>query len=445
MRKKRHLLAILLVLGMILSACTGAPQAPSTSGGKNPTANPSQSEPAGEKKAEVFILGAFGGKEAAQFEDVIKVFEQANPGIDVVYSGASDFATLIEVKVKAGDTPDIAAFPQPGGAARLAREGQLVELWPEAVALLNQNYDPIWQELATFDGKLYGVFHRVNAKGWIWYNKAAWAKAGYKVPQTWDELMALQEQMKATGTAPWCDAIGAGDATGWKGTDWIENIMLRTQTTQVYDRWVAGELPFSSPEVKNAFDLLGKIWMDPAAVYGGQTTIATTEVPEAAKWLFESPARCWMHFQGSFVTGFFPEEIQKNLDQHVGVFVMPPINPAVTPALEVGGDVFVVMKGKDRPEVRKFIEFLATVESTTPWAKQGNSLFPHKGQDLSVYPTEIERTMARIIAEAKSARFDGSDNMAAELNRAFWKGITDWVSGTSDLDGALKEIDAAGK
>lgn len=438
--------ALLLLISLIIAACGDTTQ-PDAAPDNGAPAAPSNGEQATDGSTgdtgSVFILGAFTGAEAAAFEEVIRVFEEQNPGIDVTYSGTNDFDTQIEVRVQAGDTPDIAAFPQPGGAARLASEGELAPLWPEALAVLEENYASFWQELGTFGGEPYGMFHRVNAKGWIWYNRPEFEGAGYNIPETWDELMALTEEMKATGTAPWCEGIGAGAATGWKGTDWIENIMLRTQPTDVYDQWVAGELPFTSPEVRNAFEILADIWFDPEAVYGGTQTIALTDVPQAAAWLFDDPPLCWLHFQGSFVTGFFPESVQENLDEQVGVFIMPPIDPNVTPALEVGGDVYVVMKDKDRPEVRRFIEFLGTVDATTPWASQGGALFPHRGQDLSVYPTEIERTMAQTIIDAEAARFDGSDNMAADLNQAFWKGITDWVSGNRDLDGALQDIDAA--
>lgn len=440
MRRQRLSIMVLAALtSLILAACGGgtAGSPPATDG----ETAPGGGETAGADTGAVFILGAFTGAEATAFEEVVRAFESANPGIDVTYSGINDFDTQIEVKVQAGDTPDIAAFPQPGGAARLARAGQLVPLWPEALEKYEQNYAPVWQELASFDGEPYGMFHRVNAKGWIWYNKPEWEQAGYEIPETWDALMQLSQELQDTGTAPWCDGINAGAATGWKGTDWIENIMLRTQPVETYDQWVAGELPFTSPEVRNAFDILGTIWMDANMVYGGPQTIALTEVPQSAAWLFDDPPRCWMHMQGSFVTNFFPESVRENLDAQVGVFIMPPIDPNVTPALEIGGDVFVVMTGKDRPEVKKFIEFLGTVDSTTPWAEQGGALFPHQGQDLSVYPTEIERTMAETIINAEQARFDGSDNMAANLNQAFWKGITDWVSGNRDLDGALQDIE----
>lgn len=398
---------------------------------------------AGADTGTVFILGAFRGSEETAFNDVIAVFEAANPGIDVIYSGTAEFETLITVRVEAGDPPDIAAFPQPGAVAKLAREGDLVPLWDQALTLYDEQYQPAWKELSQVDGVPYGMFHRVNAKGWIWYNKPAWQEAGWEIPTTWEELKALEEEMKGTDIAPWCDAIESGAATGWKGTDWIENLMLRTQPVSVYDQWVAGQLPFTSDEVRNAWSYLTAIWMDPTTVFGGPQTIALTNFRDPAAWLFDDPGKCWMHMQGSFVTDFFPQAVQADLDNQVGVFMMPPIDDSLPFTLEVGGDQYVVFAGKDRPEVRRFIEFLATPESVQVWAEQGGSLFPHRNQDLSWYPTELERNMAQAIVTAEAARFDGSDNMPSELNLAFWKGVTDWVSGNRTLDEALSDIDQA--
>jgi alpha-glucoside transport system substrate-binding protein len=406
------------------------------------TATPAPVE-AGEDIGKVFILGAFRGEEETAFNAVIAVFEEQNPDIDVIYSGTAEFETLITVRVEAGDAPDIAAFPQPGAVAKFAQEGQLVPLWDEALAVYDAEYTPAWKDLGSVDGVPYGMFHRVNAKGWIWYNKPAFEAAGYEIPNTWDELMALTEELKGTGIAPWCDGIESGAATGWKGTDWIENLILRTQPVEVHDKWVAHEVMFDSPEVRTAWSYLDGIWMDPDAVYGGAPTIALTNFKDAAPGLFTDPPQCWLHMQGSFVTNFFQEEVQADLDNMVGVFMMPPIDEALPFTLEVGGDQFVVFNGKDRPEVRKFIEFLGTPASVEPWAKQGGSLFPHVNQDLSWYPTELERTMAEAITKAAAARFDGSDMMASELNLAFWKGVTDWVSGARTLDEALADIDAS--
>lgn len=395
-----------------------------------------------ENTGQVFILGAFRGGEEQAFNDVIAVFEEQNPDIDVIYSGTAEFETLIEVRVEAGDAPDIAAFPQPGAVARFAQNDELVPLWDEALALYDENYAPGWRDLSQVDGTPYGMFHRVNAKGWVWYNKPLWNEAGWEIPETYDEFLTLIDQMQnESDITPMCDAIESGAATGWKGTDWIEHLVLRLHPVDVYDSWVAHELEFSSDEIRAAWERLGNLWLDPDITYGGRQTIATTNFRDPAAWLFEDPPNCWMHFQGSFVTNFFPQDVQDNLDEQVGVFQLPPIRDDIPPALVVGGDQFVVFKGHERPEVKAFIEFLATPDSVQPWAEQGGALFPHQDQSLDWYPTELERNQAESIIEAEQARFDGSDNMNSEVNLAFWKGVTDWVSGSRDLDQALSDID----
>lgn len=429
-RKIWLLISLFAIMALALSACGGTD-----------TADTGDEAMSLEDTGTVFILGVFRGAEEDAFNSVIAAFEAKYPDIDVIYSGTAEFETLINIRVEAGDAPDIAAFPQPGAVANLVEKDALVPLWDEALAVYDANYQPAWKDLASVNGTPYGMFHRVNAKGWVWYNKPAWEAAGWQVPTTWDELMALSAQMMAdTDIAPFCDAIGSGAATGWKGTDWVENILLRTVPVDVHDQWVAGDVKFTDDRVKNAFEILADIWLADGMTYGGPSYIAATDFKEPPKGLHSDPTQCWMHMQGSFVTGFFTEEVQADLDNQIGVFMLPPIDDSLPFTLEVGGDQFVVFKGHERNEVKLFIEFLGTVDSVEPWAMLGGSLFPHLGQDLSWYQTELEQTMVEAITSAPSARFDGSDNMTEARNKAFWAGVTDWVSGAADLDSALAQI-----
>ena len=393
----------------------------------------------------VNVLGAFGGGEAKTFQAVIDAFEAKNPGIKVNYSTSPDFNTILNVRVQSGDYPDIAALPQPGVVRDYAQQGVLAPVSAATLNLIQKNYSSAWAQLGKgSDGKVYGVFHRVNVKGLVFYNKPAFEAAGYKVPKTWVELNALTKEMEASKAAPWCVGMESGGATGWVATDWLENIMLRTQPTAVYDQWITGKVNFDSEQVRNAFKIVDGIWNNPKAVYGGRQAIAATSFLDSAKGLFSNPTQCWLHMQGSFATAFMQEAIQKNLDANVGVFVLPMINTKLPQTLEVGGDQFVMFKGKNRPEVQKFMSFLATGASADPGIKQGGGLFPHKDQNVDLYPTKLEGNFAKIILSAKAARFDASDAMPSAVNQAFWKGTTDWVTGTS-LDQVLKDIDAAYK
>jgi alpha-glucoside transport system substrate-binding protein len=357
----------------------------------------------------------------------------------VDYGGTDQFETVINVQVESGSTPDVAAVPQPGLIARLAQEGAILPVPDEIAALYDTNYSPAWKALATIDGKIYGVFTRVNAKGLVYYNKPAF-EAKYKVPTSWAELEALEQQMIKDGTPPWCVTMESGAATGWVGTDWIENIVLRTQPVEKYDQWVAHKLVFNSPEVKNAWTIMDKRWGDPKMVYGGKKYIGTAVWNQAAKDLFASPPKCWMLLQGNFITGFMPDDVQKDLDNRVAMFPLPMIDTSLPPTLEIGGDQWVMFR--DSPAIRKWMAFVASAASAEPWAKAGGALFPQKGQDMSWYKSKVDQTLVQSLINVQAARFDGSDAMVSAGNVAFWKAVTDYVGGMS-IDDALKEIDAA--
>ena len=360
-------------------------------------------------------------------------------GIKVEYEGSSDFATLINTRVEAGDPPDVAAFPQPGLLYRFADNGDLVALRDDVVASIDANYGPGWKDLGSRDGTPYGVFHRVNAKGFVYYPKGPFEAAGYQIPTTWDELQTLMDQMVADGTPPWCITIEDGDATGWVGTDWIEEIILRTGGVDKYDQWVNHDISFEDPLVKDAFQLMGDIWLNPDYVYGGSSNILSTRFQDGANPMFDDPPKCWLHNQGSFMTGLFPQNVQDNLDSVVGVFTLPEIDSSIGTPAEVGGDAFAAFV--DRPEVQDFLKYLTTPDAGKTWPAEGGALFPYTNQDFSLYKSDIERSFAQIIAQASQARFDGSDAMPAAVgNGSFWKGVVDYVSGTN-LDDVLKSID----
>ena len=97
---------------------------------------------------------------------------------------------------------------------------------------------------ATVDDSIYGIWYRASVKSLVWYNPKAFEAQGFTVPTTWDEMLALSDQIVAAGAMPWCIGLESGDATGWPGTDWIEDIMLRTAGPDVYDQWITHEHSF---------------------------------------------------------------------------------------------------------------------------------------------------------------------------------------------------------
>ncbi|MCM3042583.1 ABC transporter substrate-binding protein [Paenibacillus motobuensis] len=474
MRKSlTHKVSLLLILclsfAMLLSACEGggnggktanqpgdnqknegnqgkSPDNTNTNGnqGSDTQGSPLELALKGEYKGtKVTMFGPFVDADQVKFENSIKDFEEKT-GIDIQYEGSKEFEATINIRVDGGNAPDIADFPQPGLLASIAKTGKVIDLNNILdINKLKSNYNQSWLDMATMPGKdgdiMTGVWNRSNVKSLVWYPKKQFEDAGYQIPQTWDELMALTEQIAKDGDAPWTIGIESGAATGWTATDWVEDIMLRTTTPENYDKWVKGELTFTSPEVKHAVELMSQIWMNKDYVYGGTKSIVTTAFGDATAPMFDNPPKAWLHRQANFITSFFPETAK--IDEDVAWFYFPPIDEQYGKPVLVAGDIYSMFN--DRPEVRAVMEFFTTGESIKTWVQSGGVIAPMNDASLDWYTTDSDRRMAKLVQEASTLRFDGSDLMPGSVGAGtFWKGMTDYVSGAASLDDALKQIQA---
>ncbi|SEU29580.1 ABC transporter substrate-binding protein [Paenibacillus sp. NFR01] len=420
------------------AAATNAPEATTAAAANTPLEKALNGEYKGTK---VTMFGPFVDADQVKFEKSIKEFEDKT-GIEIQYEGSKEFEATINVRVDGGNAPDIADFPQPGLLASIAKTGKVIDLNTILdPAKLESNYNKSWLDMATMDGAsgkiMAGIWNRSNVKSTVWYPKKQFDEAGYTVPQTWDELMALTEQIAKDGDPAWAIGIESGAATGWAATDWIENIMLRTTTPENYDKWVKGELPFTSPEVKNAVEIMSKIWMNKDYVYGGTKSIVTTAFGDAPKPMFDNPPKAWFNLMGNFITSFFPETAK--VDEDYDWFYLPPIDEQYGKPVLVAGDIYAMFN--DRPEVRAVMEFFTTGESIKSWVQSGGVIAPMNDASLDWYQSESDRRMAQLVQDATTLRFDGSDLMPGKVGAgSFWKGMTDYVSGTATLDQALEQI-----
>ena len=396
--------------------------------------------PKEEEQKVVNVFGAFVDVDAERFEASVKVFEERT-GIDIVYEGSGDFESLVVVRAEGGDPPDIAAFPQPGLMADLARRGHIFDIRDLGLdeSFLAQQYSDAWLDLSKVDGVPYGVWYRAAMKSLVWYAKPVFEEEGYQIPETWDELVALSQQMVDDGYVPWSIGIESSGATGWVATDWIEDILLRTTSPENYDAWTTGDLKFSSPEVKRAVEIMSEIWFNDDFVLGGRNSILTVPFGDAATPLVTDPPRALMHRQATFIAGFLPDDAQQQIGDVVDVFYLPPIDAAQGKPVLGAGDIWSPMT--DTPETREVLKFLATGESIKAWVEAGGTIAIHNDADLNWYPGRVERAAAEFIRNADTFRFDGSDLMPGEVGAgSFWTGMVDYVSG-EDLDSVLSKID----
>ena len=439
---KKIVLAVLM-LGVVFAftACNGSKEKAQTAEAPAAAAEDAYAEVRG---TVVTMSGPFTDNDAIKFDESVKSFEQET-GIDIQYEGSKEFEASITIRVEGGNPPDIVDFSQPGLLGNFVKKGQVIDL--NKVLDINKvksNYIQSWLDMATMespDGDIMaGVWGRVNGKSLVWYNKKEFDAAGYTVPETWEELVTLQNTIMADGDSPWAIGIESGAATGWAATDWIEEMMLRTTSLENYDKWVAGELKFDSPEVRTAIKAMTDIWFADGMVYGGRKSITTTSFGDAPKVMFEKPPKAWLHKQGNFITSFFPENLVAGVDYDF--FYLPSVDPSLGRPVLVAGDIYAMFN--DRPEVRMVMQYFATGASVEGWVKAGGAISPHKDSDLNWYTNVVDRKVAEVIQNATSVRFDGSDLMPGAVGAgSFWKEMTAYVSGSKSLDEALAAIDAS--
>ena len=395
---------------------------------------------AGDKSVE--IMYGFGGDQSKGFEGAMAEFAKSS-GITIKFTDASQsFDTLIRPRVQGNNPPDIALFPQPGLMLDFAKQGKMQDLSTMLnIDQVRSSLIPGALEATTQDGKVYGVIMSANMKSLVWYPKKAFEAKGYKVPTTIAELEALTNQIKADGTTPWCVGIASAGATGWVGTDWMEDFVLRYGGPEKYDQWVKHEIPFTDPVVVQAGQEFEKLALADGQVYGGRKGVVSADYATAINPEFDDPPKCFLHKQGNFITtkGFLTEKARANLEENVGVFQLPGASATDKPMLG-GGDSAGAFTNDD--DVKKTLEFI-----TSPTFKFSNPeaypyISPHKDFDTSNYADASTKEVAELGYGSTVFRFDGSDLMPGAVGAgSFWKGMTAWISGQQSLDETLKNID----
>ena len=385
------------------------------------------------------IFGPWRGEDQTLFESVLAYYEAAT-GVKVNYSSSENYEQQIVIDTQAGSPPNIAILPQPGLIQDLASKGFVQPLPADTKQWLLDNYaaGQSWVDLSTFKGKdgapaVMAFPFKIDVKSLVWYSPGNFKDAGYKIPQTQEELLALTNQIVKDGGTPWCIGLGSGGATGWPATDWVENYLLLQQPPQVYDGWVDNSIKFNDPRVVDAIKAFGQYALNDKYVSGGRAAVATTDFRDSPKGLFTSPPKCYMHKQASFIPSFFPDGTKLGTD--ADFFYFPPYasKPELGKPVEGAGTLAFITK--DNPAADAFMDFLKTPIASEVWMAQSSFLTPLKTVNVDAYANDTMKKEGKILLDATTFRFDGSDLMPGKIGAgAFWTGMVDYVGGKSADD-----------
>lgn len=396
----------------------------------------------------VRISGGITGTEADALNQSFEQFTK-DTGIKVVYTGDKSFEGNIVTKVSGGDAPDIAIVPQPGLLKTLIGTGDVQKASDTVSKNVDQYWGEDWKSYGTQDGDFYAAPMLANLKGYVWYSPAKFKEWGVEVPKTFDELMTLTQTIQQkTGAAPWCAGFASDAASGWPGTDWIEDMVLRQSGPDVYDQWVANEVKFTDPQIKEAFDAVGNILLNPSYVnagFGDVKSINSTAFADVAAKVADGS--CPMTHQASFLSAnFLTVKTAAGAtptiapDGDVYAFLLPGVKEGEL-AVEGGGEFVATFS--DNEAVQKVAEFMSTPDFANARVKLGGVISANKGADPSLASDEFLTEAMKTLQDPNTTlRFDASDLMPATVGSgSFWKGMVSWIDGTP-TDQVLSDIQA---
>ena len=439
----RQIAAPFVVATLLLAACGGDDDDDDAS--NDDTTEESPAEGQGENTGTVNVLNAMEPEEADAIQPVVDE-QLGDVDYDVEIEASGEFEEQFQIRAEGGNL-DVALLPQPGAVQDQAEAGTIVSLEDMGfdIGELEDLFGEYFLSLGEVDGEHYGLPTNINLKSMIWYPKDNFDDAGYEVPETWDDLLALSDQIVDDGGTPWCVGFESEGSSGWPATDWMEDIMLRTAGTDVYDQWVNHDIPFNDPAVKTAAEDFGEVMFGDGYVLGGADQTPAVPFGDAPSPMFEDEPGCWLHRQASFINAFFPEDAEAGVDYDW--FPFPPIDQEGT---LFAGEFAVVGTNGNRPEVVDFLQqFMGEdIQCAIGGITASSRISPNVNVGPDCYANEILAGASEVLTTALSegtGRFDASDMMPSEVGAgSFWTGMLEYMQGGPDsLDGVLDDIESS--
>ncbi len=417
--------ALLAVVALLAAACGGGQAATAT------VAPTGGIDCKGAQQGDtVTMIYQWSGTEEAALNAILKPVADAC-GIVFKPESTRDQA-LLDTRVQANNPPDIAFW----NVTQLNQYKDKLKTM-DGLGAAKASYADFFTKPGTIDGKWLGLPVKADVKTIIWYSPAVFTAKGYKVPTTWDELNSLVEQMVSKGDVPWSMGLESGDATGWTGSDFIQDILLVQKGPDYVNSIIDGSVSYDDAGVKAAYQAYGKWAMDPKYTVGGAQGTLSTAFLDAIYKPFADPPEAMMVKQSGFAGG----EVQKKFpDLKQGsdydFFVVPGAQ-----GLQGGADW--MMSFSDSNAVKALVTYLASPVGGANWAKATFGLSPNKGAAGNYIDPGLVK-LGQALATTKGFTPDIGDSIPGGFGKAEWKAIVDYING-GDLDASLQAAAAAQK
>ncbi len=431
-----YLIVSITIFGLVLSACkptptpTVAPTQPPPETLPPVTEAPTAIDCTGVTPGDTLtVMYQWSGAEEEKINAIFKPFVDAC-GVEIIAESTRDLA-VVDARVQS-EPPDLLFWPTTAPLTLYPDKLQSLE----ELGAVKGNYADFWLELGSgADGRWLAVPVKADIKSIIWYSPVQFEAFGYSVPTTFEELDALVEQMVADGNVPWSMGFESGPATGWTGSDFIQDLLLVLQGPEYVMGLIDGTIPYDDAGVMEAYEIYVKWASDPKYTVGGAEGTVSTSFLDAIYKVFSDPPEAMMVKQSGFAGG----EIAKQYpDLEYGVdydfFAFPGAQ-----GMQGGADF--LMAFSDKGAVKAMLAYLTGELGAKTWAQVGFDLSPNKLAVGNYTDVQLAKK-AEALASASGFTPDLGDTIPAPFGEAEWKAIIAAVQG-EDLATALAEAAAA--
>lgn len=368
----RKLTALLLALVLAAGGCTGTPP-----------------------ETQLTVLASWTGEEETLFKEVLAEFHRETR-IRVHYRGTRALGQVLRAEVSAGRPPDIAVLPGFGDLMPYLRERQIRPL--KTVVNLSGSQWPRLQRAGL--PEIYAAPVKIDLKGLVWSHPRTPA------PEQAEDLLAAGD---------WCLGLESAATSGWPGTDWVENLLLQRAGPQIYQRWVAGDLPWTSDQVRQA-------WLDFGRIIGPRAPAALlTDFWAAGRAMFDRPPGCRRDHQGSFIATGYQTDPRRPAYPADFTYRPFPAFPGAPTASPFSADL--AARFTDNPAADQLIHHLTRDPAPQPG------------------PAELNTRLRDRLAGEQTLCFDASDLMPVELRTMFYRAVLEYVADQGRLPALLDRLE----
>lgn len=301
--------------------------------------------------------------------------------VETPYATAEQYKAFIQASIASGSAPEMFTWWTGATFNEIVESGAVApldDIWEDMVA--RGDYEASAADLFTVDGHPYAI-PLLLARWVMLYNKPLFEELGIEEPQTWDELMAAADTLKAAGHTP----FNATVHEGWRGFIWFQELMIRTDP-DAYAALNNGTLAYDSEPVRNVFE----IWVDMYDKGYFSDPRSNQEIEDFAA------GNAGMYLMGEWVVGSLAASGLATED--LGAFIVPNINEDLPSSVIVeGGPIMVSADAIDDENVRTALDFWTSVEGANAWsAASGN----YAGNSNAAAPNPIISKISSDMSEA---------------------------------------------